>query len=68
MPQDIPEYRKARPHTDFVTNIPIDPQVFKEHLAQLFSCISICKPQRTKNLHCLKNFRYLMIFYIDLLI
>ncbi len=36
MPQDIPEYRKHRPHTDFVTNIPIDPHVFKNHLARIF--------------------------------
>ena len=36
MPQDIPEYRKDRSHTDFVTNVPIDPQVFKDHLAQIF--------------------------------
>ncbi len=36
MPKDIPEYRKHRPHTDFVTNIPIDPRVFKDHLAQIF--------------------------------
>ena len=37
MPLDIPEYRKERPHTDFVTNIPLDPHVFKNHLAQNFS-------------------------------
>jgi lipoate-protein ligase A len=36
MPRDIPEYRKHRPHTDFVTNIPIDPRVFKDHLAKIF--------------------------------
>ena len=36
MPTDIPEYRKHRPHTDFVTNIPIDPGGFKNHLAQSF--------------------------------
>ena len=36
MPKDIPEYRKRRSHTDFVTNVPIDPRVFKEHLAQIF--------------------------------
>jgi lipoate-protein ligase A len=36
MPKDIPEYRKHRPHTDFLTNVPIDPHVFKDHLAQIF--------------------------------
>ncbi len=36
MPLDTPLYRKHRPHTDFVTNIPIDPGCFKNHLAQSF--------------------------------
>ncbi len=36
MPLDIPAYRKGRPHTDFVTNIPIDPSDFKGHLARGF--------------------------------
>jgi len=35
MPKDIPEYRKHRSHTDFVTNIPIDPHVFKDRLARI---------------------------------
>lgn len=37
MPQDIPEYRKNRPHTDFVANIPIKPDIFKSHLAKIFN-------------------------------
>ena len=44
MPQDIPEYRKHRPHTDFVTNIPIDPRVFKAHLAQGFFASGVQVP------------------------
>ncbi len=36
MPKDIPQYRKRRSHTDFLTNVPIDPRVFKDHLAQIF--------------------------------
>jgi lipoate-protein ligase A len=44
MPQDIPEYRKHRPHTDFVTNIPIDPHVFKDHLAQSFHAAALQAP------------------------
>jgi len=36
MPRDIPEYRQHRPHTDFVTNIPIAPAVFKNYMAQSF--------------------------------
>ena len=44
MPQDIPEYRKARPHTDFVTNIPLDPQKFKECFAQGFFASALQEP------------------------
>jgi len=36
MPVDIPLYRQDRPHTDFVTNVSIDPAVFKGYLAQSF--------------------------------
>ena len=44
MPQDIPEYRKQRGHTDFVTNIPLDPCVFKGQLAQNFSASALQTP------------------------
>ena len=44
MPKDIPEYRKRRSHTDFVTNIPIDPRVFKDHLAQIFLASALQSP------------------------
>jgi len=44
MPKDIPEYRKDRPHTDFVTNIPIDPAVFKKSLARAFHASSPQSP------------------------
>jgi lipoate-protein ligase A len=44
MPRDIPEYRKHRPHTDFVTNIPIDPRVFKDHLARIFLTSALQNP------------------------
>ncbi len=37
MPKDVPEYRRNRSHTDFVTNIPMDPQVFKRSLAEIFA-------------------------------
>jgi lipoate-protein ligase A len=37
MPKDIPDYRRGRPHDDFVTNISIDPQQFKHDLAQIFA-------------------------------
>lgn len=44
MPKDIPEYRKARPHTDFVTNLPIDPSIFKSHLARIFGASALQPP------------------------
>ncbi len=36
MPKDIPDYRKNRSHGDFITNIDIEPQVFKKALAEVF--------------------------------
>jgi lipoate-protein ligase A len=55
MPQDIPEYRKHRPHTDFVTNVPIDPCTFKGHLAQIFSASALQAPS-VEELSLLENF------------
>ncbi|MBF0511369.1 MAG: lipoate--protein ligase family protein [Candidatus Omnitrophica bacterium] len=36
MPQDIPEYRNGRDHKDFVTNVNLDPELFKRYLALAF--------------------------------
>ncbi len=36
MPKDIPDYRLNRPHSDFVTNIKIEPKQFKEALGAIF--------------------------------
>jgi lipoate-protein ligase A len=36
MPNDVPEYRQNRSHTDFVANIPIDPSLFKAALKKSF--------------------------------
>jgi lipoate-protein ligase A len=55
MPHDIPEYRKHRPHTDFVTNVPIDPCVFKDHLAQIFRTSALQSPS-AQELSFLKDF------------
>jgi lipoate---protein ligase len=44
MPSDIPQYRKHRPHTDFVINIPTDPASFKNHLAQGFKASALQYP------------------------
>ncbi len=54
MPQDTPQYRKHRPHTDFVTNIPIDPRVFKDHLAQSFLACAL-QPPSAQELSFLKE-------------
>jgi len=61
MPVDVPEYRKHRPHTDFVTNIPIDPKLFKQHLAQIFSA-SVPQPPTPQELSLLKEFTLSKIF------
>lgn len=37
MPKDIPEYRKGRPHADFVANVPLKVERFKALLLQQFS-------------------------------
>jgi len=55
MPKDTPPYRKRRPHTDFVTNIPIDPRVFKDHLAKSFHT-SALQPPSAQELSLLKNY------------
>ncbi len=54
MPKDIPEYRKARPHTDFVTNIPLDAPMFKDYLAQAFGA-EASQPPSAQELSLLKN-------------
>ncbi len=55
MPKDIPEYRKGRPHADFVTNIPINPQAFKAALAKRFSLSFPAQPLTAQELSSLKN-------------
>lgn len=55
IPTDIPEYRKGRSHLDFVTNIQIDPQSFKSHLAQSFQATST-ETSMPKELLRLENF------------
>ena len=54
MPKDIPEYRKHRSHTDFVTNILIDPRLFKDHLAQSFQALASEAPSAAE-IAMLKN-------------
>ena len=36
IPKDVPAYRQGRSHTDFVTNIPIDPVAFKVNMCRAF--------------------------------
>jgi lipoate-protein ligase A len=45
MPKDIPEYRKNRPHQDFVTNIPLICSDFKTALSQVFDVSSLLDAQ-----------------------
>jgi len=54
MPTDTPKYRKHRPHTDFVTNIPIDSGRFKNYLAQSFGA-SAPQPPSAQELSLLNN-------------
>jgi lipoate-protein ligase A len=54
IPKDIPEYRRHRPHTDFVTNIPIDPRVFKVDLTKSFQASTLSSPSK-EELSFLKN-------------
>lgn len=37
MPKDMPEYRRKRDHREFIGNIPVDPQKFKNDLKDLFN-------------------------------
>ena len=55
MPKDIPEYRKRRSHADFLTNIPIDPRVFKDHLAQSFGASVLQAPSTAELLFLRKT-------------
>ena len=55
IPDGMPEYRKHRAHTDFVTNIPIDPHVFKNHLAAIFGTAAV-QPPSAEELSLLNNF------------
>ncbi len=55
MPADTPVYRKDRPHADFVTNIPIVPNSFKDHLAKIFLASAPQLPG-TKELSLLRDF------------
>lgn len=36
MPKDIPEYRRGRPHLDFVANVSLNPQAIKKALGKVF--------------------------------
>lgn len=40
MPRDIPEYRKSRPHRDFVDNLRINKEDIKKHIKEVFDVSS----------------------------
>lgn len=46
IPKDVPEYRRKRPHEEFVTNISLQPTVFKQSLAGLFGLSSVEQPPK----------------------
>lgn len=52
MPKDIPDYRRSRPHDDFVVNIPIDPHQFKQDMGRIFAA-QTPEPQLTSQQHTL---------------
>jgi len=54
IPDQMPEYRKYRAHTDFVTNIPMNPHVFKKHLAAIFGTAAL-QPPSAEELSLLKE-------------
>ena len=41
IPKDVPDYRQGRSHLDFVTNIPIDPAVFKVNMCRVFDAFGL---------------------------
>lgn len=55
MPKDIPEYRKARIHKDFVSNIQIDPALFKKALSAAFGEGFLPQPFTSQEISSLKD-------------
>ncbi|MBF0330554.1 MAG: lipoate--protein ligase family protein [Candidatus Omnitrophica bacterium] len=39
MPSRMPEYRRTRPHADFITNVSLDVPAFKERMGKTFSVL-----------------------------
>lgn len=56
MPIDMPDYRKSRPHTDFVVNCPINPEQFKKNLAQTLQCLFDIQVPTAQELSLLAEF------------
>jgi lipoate---protein ligase len=56
MPKDIPEYRKARSHKDFITNIYIKPAEFKQAFARSFGITESPQPLTAEEASSLREF------------
>lgn len=56
MPAQIPEYRRGRPHLDFVTNIPVSRDRLKEEIAAAFEVSEREKTLTKKELDCFASF------------
>ena len=56
IPQDIPDYRRDRPHRTFVTNLPLDQNVIKKALGEAFSTSLIQSTPSAEQKVLLKQF------------
>jgi lipoate-protein ligase A len=66
MPKDIPDYRRNRPHDDFVANIPMEPQKFKQDLAQIFAVDSADNSVTIQQLALLQSLKEKSSVFVDL--
>ncbi len=56
MPKDVPEYRKARSHKDFIANIPIKPAAFKSALAKAMGIVDLPQAITPQEIFALTKF------------
>ena len=56
MPKQVPEYRRNRSHSEFLTNIPILPKEFKEALKDVFGVRQVQKHLTPREEVCLNDF------------
>lgn len=56
MPKDMPEYRNARDHKDFVTNIYIIVPAFQQALAEAFGAPQVAQPLTSQEISSLEKY------------